>query len=289
VIARKKLIILILSVAIIIIIALVAVLFCIKSDNSTTPDDLITYNNFNNLSKNHDTFFIEVTDLYDNKDTLYIENNNDSTNIYSTAKNAESSWNIFQYNGYKYISFSDKEVYSVCSLKPMTATDYDLFSFTMLKIKHSNAKQTKFDKTDDGYVLEYDDGAFTFTFDKNNRCTLIKETKNNNITTTKFEYNIKKDYFDCLKNIDTQNTVNINITDVNSSNYETKTYTIPAKTKFILENTPEAILYLDSNCQQVFSTETHTPSLLLSKETVSENLDLYMVVSQKTPIFPIID
>lgn len=127
VIARKKLIILILSVAIIIIIALVAVVFCIKSDNSTTPDDLITYNNFNNLSKNHDTFFIEVTDLYENKDTLYIE------------------------------------------------------------------------------------------------------------------------------------------------------------------NTPEAILYLDSNCQQVFSTETHIPSLLLSKETVSENLDLYMVVSQKTPIFPIID
>ena len=253
--SHKKSIIFISSAVLIIIIALVIVFFCIKSDNETTPDNLINYNNFSNLLKKHDTIYIETADSHENKDTLYIEYNNGSSNIYSTARNAKSSWNIYQHNGYKYISFSDTEIYSLCSLKPMSATDYDLFAFTMLKIEQGNSKQTKFDKTDDGYVLEYDDGAFTLTFDKHNRCTSIKETKNNNITTTKFEYNIKKDYFDCLKEIDTKNTVKINITDVNSSNYETKTYTIPAKTKFALEIIPEATFYLDSDCKQVFITE----------------------------------
>lgn len=282
--SRKKSIIFISSAALLIIIAFVIVFSCIKSDNTTTPNNLINYNNFNSLLKKHDNIFIEVADSRENKDTLYIEYNNDSPNIYSTARNANSSWNIYQYNGYKYISFSDPEVYSLCSLKPMSATDYDLFAFTMLKIEQGNSKQTKFDKTDDGYVLEYDDGAFTLTFDKHNRCTSIKEAKNNNITTIKFEYNTKKDYFDCLKEINTKNTVKINITDVNSSDYETKTYTIPSSTKFALEIIPEATFYLDSNCKQVFSTESYVPPHILSMETVYENLDLYMVTSPNTPI-----
>ena len=50
-------------------------------------------------------------------------------------------------------------------------------------------------------------------------CLLYKseEVKGGVRTVTKFEYGVKKNYFDCLKGIDTSKTVEVSITDVNLS------------------------------------------------------------------------
>lgn len=283
---NKKTKIIIFAIGVLLITSLILVFALLLKSDNITADELISANNFDKLLSKNNTIYIETVDQLGGRDYAYAEYNDGAANFCTSARNASSSWQTYLYNNYKFVVFSDGTLFSVCNKVQPNLSACDIFSSTMLILKHSNAKQSTLEKKDNGYELSYeittndnnktDVIKYTFYFAKNYQCSSIEKLEKGTKTVTSFEYGVEKQYFDCLKNIDTKNTVEINITDVNSADYNTQKYVIPANTKFLIEHNKDATLYLDDGCTQVYDTEPFELPHIKSKVPVNENQNLYL-------------
>ena len=284
---RKNFIICVFIGILVIVAAVFVIIFCQKTDDATA-EELIEFNKIDNVLKKQETVYIEMSNVADNKEMAYIEYNDGSANICTTGSNAKVSWKSYLYNGCDFIAFPDDDIYSLCGGTKITLSACDIFASKMLIIEHSNAEQKGLEKEKDGYVLTYEEIIeennkkdiikYIFCFDNEFYCTSIEEVKGGVRTVTKFEYGVKKNYFDCLKGIDTSKTVEVSITDVNSPDYKAKTYSVPYGTKILTQAYSEAKLYLDSGCTEVYETESYASLFIKAKKPVNENLELYLLV-----------
>lgn len=285
--SSKKVIVLVSLLAVIIIATVLSVCFITKS-GTPTAEELIEFNNIDNVLKKQETVYIEKSNVAGNKEMAYIEYNDGSANICTTGSNAKVSWKSYLYDGCDFIAFSDDDIYSLCGGMKITLSACDAFASKMLIIEHSKAEQKGLEKEKDGYVLTYEEIIeennkkdiikYIFYFDSEFYCTSIEELKSGVRTMTKFEYGVKKDYFDCLKGIDTSKKVEVSITDINSPDYKAKTYSVPYGTKILTQAYSEAKLYLDSGCTEVYETESYGSLFIKAKKPVNENLELYLLV-----------
>lgn len=285
--SSKKVIVLVSLLAVIIIAIVLSVCFITKS-GTPTAEELIKFNKIDNVLKKQETVYIEMSNVAGNKEMAYIEYNDGSANICTTGSNAKVSWKSYLYNGCDFIAFPDDDIYSLCGGTKITLSACDIFASKMLIIEHSNAEQKGLEKEKDGYVLTYEEIIeennkkdiikYIFCFDNEFYCTSIEEVKGGVRTVTKFEYGVKKNYFDCLKGIDTSKKVEVSITDINSPDYKAKTYSVPYGTKILTQAYSEAKLYLDSGCTEVYETESYGSFFIKAKKPVNENLELYLLV-----------
>jgi len=271
-----------------------ASVFMIKKYNTVpSEEDLIRANTLENILQKKDSLYIEQKYIKNEQEEnsiqiFYFEYADGSVNKYERAVNSPIE-ELF-YNGAHYRLY-DNRLYAVCEKSVQSSyARIDVFS-SMARYPDSagteRPKPQTLKRDGNEYILSYSWKTYyetnvsqhdlTFRFAKDLSCKEIKLVEYGATNIYTFSYGNKKEYFDKVKEIPQEESIEINVTNLNESKRSFGPCKIPIHMYVWIEHITVFEIYLDSACTEPYTiADSLGPGSWFTTKPVDQDLSLYL-------------